>query len=1165
MKNHSKHASERIFMRTFNYIVCTLIVWMNISICNAQTIPQYELSIQNPVLNGTVYQFDIFIKRIGATNFRLGNSQCIMSYNVAHFVSPVLSRVSSSEQIGNGYFFDQVLQDGKLLITLGGNGSYANASDIANSGVGTKISTYQITEVNVAVLSPQLLWINVPAMIRTGVSEIDISDNYRDITDLSSASHINGGGEFAKLSGYTFNDLNGNGTWDQLTEPPLNGWTIMLAGIGSSFSAFTGFGTWPTGYFEFVNLTPGEYTLDEVPQTNWSKTVSPLNPIVLASGNDFQNYNFGNYNGPAIIGSVFNDKNGNRIKDLTEAGLSGWTITATKTGGGGSKTATTNGNGLYSFVFSPVDAGEWEIAQTVQSGWMQTLPEAPQHYTFDIQSGTYETGVDFGNFKQCEVFGYKFNDFNRDSIKETFETFISNWKIHLFKNGTHYDSMLTDANGMYKFSSLLPGSYTITEQNLFGWSQTVPPPPGYYSFTIDTGGVILTGKNFGNFHILPVGGIGRIMGRKFEDRIQNGQKDLDDAGVPNWRIRLSVANSVIDSALTDQNGDYIFEDLEDGIYTVSESSINEWTQTYPVGQEYYDVELNPTQRTVTARDFGNYHFGSASGKAYNDMNHNGQCDQGELGLAGIPITLVGSTITLQTTTVAGGGWSFTGLSAGEYSISESIPSGHHVTAPVNNIHLISILSGMNVTSLDFGNSVSTDTVKFRTISYDSFAYGKDQKGRIGKSIKKIPDKVEFVSMMINNTGQAIGGMDIHFNPPLIVGDTTKPLVITPTPTTIINVSSPKNAHIKISWNDSLSANDTVMISGWGRQGKLEKIRYSWDGIRIINKHYEAQMILNQPRLPMPNVLNVRDDAFKLGGFKTSGLIVGTPDIENKKIVGWVALKSVAAIQTSFMYRMVIHSRVGRGYDVFENGREFIGEQKTLRPQRQNNRLFADLATLKLNITASELQILRSGLGELVFDDGINPLSGYSLRDLAARADSALTYWHLYTADDFINLDTTIRKILYAFEGPIDTVSFGQQLVLTGVKKLLDVPFLRAIAGVSPVIRETGISSESLLSQPEKIELLQNYPNPFNPITTIQFVLPNPAVVTLKIYNIIGMEVATLIDQVAMDDEFQEVEFDARNYASGVYFYKLVANQITDDEQEIMATTFTSVKKMILLK
>lgn len=88
--------------------------------------------------------------------------------------------------------------------------------------------------------------------------------------------------------------------------------------------------------------------------------------------------------------------------------------------------------------------------------------------------------------------------------------------------------------------------------------------------------------------------------------------------------------------------------------------------------------------------------------------------------------------------------------------------------------------------------------------------------------------------------------------------------------------------------------------------------------------------------------------------------------------------------------------------------------------------------------------------------------------------------------------------------------------------------------------------------PLSYSLKQNYPNPFNPNTNIEFEIPKAGFVSLKIYDITGKEVETLVNEM-LSAGLYRVSFDARNYNSGVYFYRLVSNG------------FSQTKKMILIK
>ena len=96
---------------------------------------------------------------------------------------------------------------------------------------------------------------------------------------------------------------------------------------------------------------------------------------------------------------------------------------------------------------------------------------------------------------------------------------------------------------------------------------------------------------------------------------------------------------------------------------------------------------------------------------------------------------------------------------------------------------------------------------------------------------------------------------------------------------------------------------------------------------------------------------------------------------------------------------------------------------------------------------------------------------------------------------------------------------------------------------------TGVKDRAL---PTAFALDQNYPNPFNPATTIDFALPKDARVTLQVYNVLGQQVATLVDEVRQAG-YHSVQFNAGQLASGLYIYRIAAGDVT------------MVKKMMLTK
>jgi hypothetical protein len=91
-------------------------------------------------------------------------------------------------------------------------------------------------------------------------------------------------------------------------------------------------------------------------------------------------------------------------------------------------------------------------------------------------------------------------------------------------------------------------------------------------------------------------------------------------------------------------------------------------------------------------------------------------------------------------------------------------------------------------------------------------------------------------------------------------------------------------------------------------------------------------------------------------------------------------------------------------------------------------------------------------------------------------------------------------------------------------------------------------------------LEQNYPNPFNPSTVISYQLAGQSHVTLRVYDLLGREVAALVNEVKSAGNYSAT-FNASNFPSGVYFYRLTANAVSPGQ----AGNFSSVKKMLLLK
>jgi hypothetical protein len=322
--------------------------------------------------------------------------------------------------------------------------------------------------------------------------------------------------------------------------------------------------------------------------------------------------------------------------------------------------------------------------------------------------------------------------------------------------------------------------------------------------------------------------------------------------------------------------------------------------------------------------------------------------------------------------------------------------------------------------------------------------------------------------------------------------------------------------------------------------------------------------------PLPNAINVLQAS-------ASGLKVG---LGGPHSVVHPTYKDVIKSLVERGDRMHLPTSVARCLDKFAGTSKSIKtQQKYLSPTKGNNKLFAEMVALKANILASDFDINPAGFGNLIFDEGngagpAHPLNGLPIRTIAAEADSFMSSYRdtigekvckmpsgLFTMDPE-TLFAKIRMINGSFSGPMDTIGFATGLQLKGVHQISEVPFLR----YDPVMAQKSFSTMPPQNSfvPEQFSLSQNYPNPFNPTTMIEFNLTQSSFVTLKIYNILGQEVAVLLNHESMEDGSQEIRFDATNLPSGVYFYHLSAQGIPDEEG-VAAQSFTAVKKMLLLK
>ncbi|MBM4166853.1 MAG: hypothetical protein FJ218_08080, partial [Ignavibacteria bacterium] len=318
-----------------------------------------------------------------------------------------------------------------------------------------------------------------------------------------------------------------------------------------------------------------------------------------------------------ISGTVFNDLNGDSVwNQPEEPSLSGWELIATK--GMNEKRDTTDNDGNYLFSIAEEDSGTWTISITQQANWIITAP-LNGNYILEVTNGLIPN-QNFGLFQYGSISGVTFRDANANGIKDISENGLQNWWIKISGNGN--DSVLTDESGVYSFDSLLAGTYTISEVQQNDWVQTVPNSPEEYSINIASGAASIN-NDFGNYQYSSIEGVA------YRDNNGNGTKEISEDGLQNWKIYIS--GPLNDSVLTDENGNFSFDSLLAGTYTISQELLPSWIQLTPVLQGNYSLEIT-SGTSSNNNNFGNFQYGSISGMMFLDANANGIKDISENGL-----------------------------------------------------------------------------------------------------------------------------------------------------------------------------------------------------------------------------------------------------------------------------------------------------------------------------------------------------------------------------------------------------------------------------------------------------------------------------------------------------------------------------------------------------
>jgi uncharacterized repeat protein (TIGR01451 family) len=413
-----------------------------------------------------------------------------------------------------------------------------------------------------------------------------------------------------RLAGSVYIDNNGNGVRDA-GEPGIAGVTVSLGGSdthGTPANRTTT--TDASGAWLFNELLPSNgagYTLGETQPTAYAdgaehpgnlggsagaSGTSTIGGIVLAAGGQGSAYDFGELTG-GIAGGAYVDADNDGVRDASEKGIAGVTIHLTGTdvdGNAVDRTVVTGTDGNYVFDgLTRAGAGGYTVTETQPAGYLdgKAVPgmvDGAACAACDIATtnriGTIAfdpartfAGFDFPELSPGSIAGSVYDDVDGNGAMGTDEALAG---VTLTLTGTDdqghavSQSATTAADGSYRFETLRPGTYTVTETQPAGLADigSRAGSLGGSTATNAISNIVLTSAAAGTgYDFLEQGGL--LAGSVFFDKNANGQRDAGEPGLPGATVTLSGDASR--TATTDADGRYRFVGLVGGSYAVRET------------------------------------------------------------------------------------------------------------------------------------------------------------------------------------------------------------------------------------------------------------------------------------------------------------------------------------------------------------------------------------------------------------------------------------------------------------------------------------------------------------------------------------------------------------------------------------------------------------------
>lgn len=748
-------------------------------------------------------------------------------------------------------------------------------------------------------------------------------------------------------------------------------------------------------------------------------------------------------------------------------------------------------------------------------------------YPGDIVYGEPHPGV---------ISGVLFDDLDSNGVFDPEEPEIGGWRVDI--SGRFLKSILTDSDGHFAFSGLDSGSYNVNIGGGIGWYQTFPAAG--YSISLSVGDTS-SGKNFG-FHYP----WNKISGRVFRDRNENGVVDANEEGLSGVTVRNVGANS--EAAVTDIDGIYMIRRADVGGNDVTLQIPSGWEQIVPPAYDpTYHIYFIGLGRRTEGFNFGIHpiptrikldlrvqdnigtapkilSWGVRPGASYGIWGADPQSTSFDFseGEAELPPRSFAESIGL-----------FDARFVGPRASSDRFAEGSWIDMR------------------DFTSVVQVDT--HQVLFLPGYAYGGNYPMRFTWSKTLVAASYDGEVEIVDPVGRRT---DMKTIDTLTIWESS-----TSSLTLVARLPRIKEDFI-FSWRlisppERLS---TLMVPDLFPSSV--GVGYSYNP----NSGYRTSDSLTPGRGYFIKCRLILDSAWSVGGQRLRDTLAVE---EGWNIVGGLSVPIPTASLRSDPPDIRTSPLFGyhKGYFVADSLQPWkaywinVSQPGVLILDAAAHAVDKELADQKLEMQELSVLVIRDARGseQKLFVSGKPAVLRSDYFQLPPLPPSGIFDARFASGRLVENFpdgqSNTLPIQLTSPQFPLDLKWNGGRSSMA-VSLVVDAKEFPMTPPGELRVEKCQLNSIALRIQheqpiPSEFHLDQNYPNPFNPTTLITYALPHRSAVSLKIFDVLGRNVSTLVDQME-DAGFKHVNWIPQNLPTGVYFYQLQADG------------FTSTKKMLLL-